>query len=291
MANNLRLGQVNIAIIGAGLMGGSILKALKTGKKITKKTIVLDINKDILRKIKEMSLADIATDDPKTALEDADFVVMSLYPAKAIDFIRKNADNFKPGCVITDICGVKRELINTVPNLLPEGVHYVGGHPMAGTEHKGFDYSQEDIFYNCKYIIQEGGLPGKELVKEFALALGAGQIVESSAEFHDELIAYTSQLPHVIAISYMLCAKERNVDEFSAGSFRDVTRVAMINDEMWSEIFCENSDMLSREVELFRKGIEQLEAYIKNRDGEGLRKEMKKASAMREKIHELKEGL
>jgi len=287
MNNSLHLEDANITVVGAGLMGGSIVKALKAGIVKPRKMTVLDINKDVLKKIEKLSLADCATDNAEKALADADLVVLSLYPAKAINFVKENASCFKRGCVITDICGVKRELIETIPGLLPEGVHYVGGHPMAGTEHKGFDHSQKDIFKNCKYIIQEGNLEGKELVREFALSLGTGQIVESSAELHDELIAYTSQLPHVIAIAYMLCAKQRNVEEFSASSFRDVTRVAMINDEMWSEIFCENKDMLAREVEAFKKGIAQLEEYIKKGDTKSLQNEMKIASAMREKVNEI----
>ena len=291
MSNRLQIADANITVVGAGLMGGSIIKALKTGNAKAKSVTVLDINSDVLKKIEKMSLADLATDDPQEALKNADLTVLSLYPAGAIEFVRKNAKYFKKGSVLTDICGVKRELVEKIPGLLPEGVHYVAAHPMAGTEHKGFDFSREDIFFGCKYIIQEGKLEGKEFVKEFAISLGAGQIVESSAALHDELIAYTSQLPHVIAVSYMLGAKNRNVEEFSAGSFRDVTRVAMINDEMWSEIFCENKDMLAKEVEAFRKGVEQLEEYIRNGDAEGLRREMKKASAMREKIHELKKEL
>ncbi len=170
-------------------------------------------------------------------MADADFIVIALYPKRAIEFVRENAHQFKTGAVVTDICGVKREIEDSIPGLLPAGVSFVGGHPMAGREHKGFDCSVPDLFLGCKYIITGGEDHAVELVKAFADILGANKIVLSDADNHDEMIAYTSQLPHVLSVTYMLAAGERGVEAFSAGSFRDLTRVAMINDEMWSELF------------------------------------------------------
>ncbi|MBN2878635.1 MAG: prephenate dehydrogenase [Clostridia bacterium] len=290
MKISLQLKETNMAIVGTGLMGGSILKSLAGSEKRPKKISALDNDIEVLKKIKNLKLADYATDNAQEALFDADLVVISLYPAQAIKFIRDNGKFLKDGCIVTDICGVKREVIDTIPMLLPEGVLFVGGHPMAGREHKGFDCSTSDLFLGCKYIVDEKDSEGKALVKEFAMALGAGQIVESSARNHDELIAYTSQLPHVLAVAYMLCAGERNVDEFSAGSFRDVTRVAMINDEMWSELFNENKDMLVDEIAALRKGLLELEELISDSDTEKMRDRMKKAAQMRESVHEIKKS-
>lgn len=286
MKKSLPLRKANVAVIGAGLMGGSILKSLKNNKNRPKKITALDINREILKKIEALSLADIATDDAELALMDADLVVISLYPAQAIAFMQSNVQYLKKGCVVTDICGVKREVMNAIPDLVPEGISYVGGHPMAGREHKGFDYSMDNLFANCKYIIDAHAVRGKDMVVEFANTLGAGKIVESSAANHDELIAYTSQLPHVLAVAYMLCANDRNVEEFSAGSFRDVTRVAMINDVMWSELFCENKDMLVKEIVALRDGLKELQDSIEDSDIVSLREKMKKASDMRESINE-----
>jgi len=282
------LKQASVTIVGAGLMGGSVLKALKHCDNKPKKVTALEIDAEVLRKIKNQSLADIATDDAEAALSDADFVVISLYPAQTIKFIKENIQYCKSECVITDICGVKREVMDTVPMFIPENISYVGGHPMAGREHKGFDYSVNNLFEGCRYIIDDTPSKGRDLVEEFAYTLGAGKIVNASAADHDEMIAYTSQLPHVLAIAYMLCAEDRNVDDFSAGSFRDITRVAMINDEMWSELFCENRDMLVSEITRLQSGLKTLEEYIQDCEIEKLRERMKKAAGLRESIKELK---
>lgn len=288
MKKSLPLNKANVTVVGAGLMGGSILKTLAKCENRPKKITALDINDEILMKIKEMSIADNATDSAQQALLDADLVIISLYPAQAIKFIKDNAQYLKNGCVVTDICGVKREVMDVIPDIIPSSVSYVGGHPMAGREHMGFDYSIDNLFENCKYIVDDGDEAGKDMVIELAKTLGAGKVVESSALNHDELIAYTSQLPHVLAVAYMLCAKDRNVEEFSAGSFRDITRVAMINDVMWSELFCENKDMLVKEVAALRERLKELEGYIETCDSESLKKWMKQAAQMRENVHEIK---
>ena len=288
MGKSLPLKEANVVVVGAGLMGGSILKALKDNKNRPKKIIALEIDKEVLKKIEEHALADMTTSNVILALDDADLVVISLYPAQTIKFLQENIKHVKKGCVITDICGVKREVMDIIPNIIPDGIAYIGGHPMAGREHKGFDYSVDNLFVNCKYIVDNSNDEGKDLVEEFAYTLGAGKIVVSSAVNHDEMIAYTSQLPHVLAVAYMLCAKERNVEEFSAGSFRDVTRVAMINDEMWSELFYENKDKLINEIKSLRSGLKEFEDYIENNDSESLRAKMKKAAKMRDSIQEIK---
>lgn len=285
---SLPLNKANVTVVGAGLMGGSILKTLAKCENRPKKITALDINDEILMKIRETSIADNATDSAQQALLDADLVIISLYPAQAIKFVKDNVQYLKTGCVVTDICGVKREVMDVIPDIIPTSVSYVGGHPMAGREHMGFDYSIDNLFENCKYIVDDGDEIGKEIVIELAKTLGAGKVVESSALNHDELIAYTSQLPHVLAVAYMLCAKDRNVEEFSAGSFRDITRVAMINDVMWSELFCENKDMLVKEVAALRERLKELEGYIEKCDSESLKKRMKQAAQMRENVHEIK---
>ncbi len=284
MESNGPFSQKKLAVVGIGLMGGSILKALKTDPGRPAVVAAFDIDAGVLKKVREADLADIATDSPEEALRDADFVVMALYPKRAIDFVRQNAHLLKPGAVITDICGVKREIEESIPSLLPDGVSFVGGHPMAGREHKGFDCSVPDLFLGCKYIITGGEGEALEQVKGFADILGANKIVLSDADNHDEMIAYTSQLPHVLSVTYMLAAGTRGVEEFSAGSFRDLTRVAMINDEMWSELFLENKDKLLQEIENLRQGLEAFEALLSQEDREAMRRKMRAAAEMRERI-------
>lgn len=284
MDNEIEFKNLNLTIIGVGLMGGSILKALKSQNNRPKSIIAFDIDKDVLTKVKSKGLADIVTDDAKIALKDADLIVIALYPKLAIEFVKHNADNFKKGSIITDICGVKREIEQGIPDVLPKDVFFVGGHPMAGREHKGFAYSTPDLFLGCKYIITSGEEKPKQAVKEFADIIGAAKIIMATSETHDELIAYTSQLPHVLSVAYMLCADRRNVEDFSAGSFRDVTRVAMINDEMWSELFLENKDKLLDEIRSLKSGLADLENLIDKGQRDKLRDKMRKAALMREGI-------
>ncbi|MEX1307044.1 MAG: prephenate dehydrogenase [Eubacteriales bacterium] len=276
--------QKELVVVGIGLMGGSILKALKTDPERPKTVIAYDIDEAVLKQVREADLADIATTSAKEALTDADFIVIALYPRRAIEFVRQNAKFLKSGAVVTDICGVKREIEQSIPALLPEGVRFVGGHPMAGREHKGFDCSVPDLFLGCKYIITNGDESAVAQVKAFADILGAGTIVSSSSDNHDEMIAYTSQLPHVLSVAYMLAADERGVEDFSAGSFRDLTRVAMINDEMWSELFLENKDKLLNEIKTLRQGLAEFESLLSDEDREKMREKMRKAAAMRERI-------
>ncbi len=284
MKSNGPFNQKKLAVIGIGLMGGSILKALKTDPGRPAVVAAYDIDHTVLRHVHEEDLADIASDSAEDVLSDADFIVIALYPKLAIDFVQKNAHRFKPGAVVTDICGVKREIEQSIPDLLPENVSFIGGHPMAGREHKGFDCSVPELFLGCKYIITGGEGEALEQVKAFADLLGANKIVLSDADNHDEMIAYTSQLPHVLSVTYMLAAGERGVEEFSAGSFRDLTRVAMINDEMWSELFLENKDKLLREIANLRQGLEAFETLLSEENRDAMRQQMRAAAEMRERI-------
>ncbi len=284
MQNKINISNINLTVIGTGLMGGSILKALKDQDEKPKSVCAFDIDEKILAKIRREELADITTSDAYESIKDADMVVISLYPQLAAKFIKDNINDFKSGCIITDICGVKREVYKEIAGALRDDIYFVGGHPMAGREHKGFGYSTPDLFLGCKYIITGGDYKAVDLVCKFADILGAGKIVFAEPEKHDELIAYTSQLPHVLSVAYMLCASGRNVEDFSAGSFRDVTRVAMINDEMWSELFLENKDKLLGEIENLIGGLSNLKTLIDKDEREELRENMRTAAKMREEI-------
>ncbi len=278
------LKDIRLTVIGIGLMGGSVLKALKSAENRPAMVTAVDTDPDVLAKIEAKGLADIATEDTASAIKDADMVVIALYPKQAIKLVTEHSGDFKPGCVVTDICGVKREVMDEIPKLLPEGVDFVGGHPMAGREHMGFDYSVPDLFLGCKYILMNGPKKAVKLVRDFADALGAGKIVKADPEYHDEMIAYTSQLPHALAVTYMLSSDARGVEDFSAGSFRDFTRISMINEEMWSELFLENRDKLGDEIDHLMDILNALKVFTKSGDRESLKKMMKMAAMMREGI-------
>lgn len=272
-----------VSIIGVGLMGGSYLKALNASIKRPKKLIAYDIDENVRKAANKY--CDISTGDAEQALINTDLVVLCLNPKTAVEFVEKNSCYMKANSTVTDICGVKQFTIDKIPSLLPDDVIYVGGHPMAGREHRGFSQSNERLFFGCRYILVDQG-QDITLAKELAIAIGAGKIVYSTPKKHDELIAYTSQLPHVLSIAYMLGAGDRDVEDFSAGSFRDFTRVAMINEKMWSELFLINKEQLVQEIKRLVNNLNNISDMIDNDAQETMENIMRTAADMREKIKE-----
>jgi prephenate dehydrogenase len=192
---------------------------------------------------------------------------------------------FKPGSVVTDICGVKGPVIDGVLPHLADGVDFIPGHPMAGRERAGYSYSDAALFDGCNYIVtplEANQVYNIELAKRFAGALGAGAIVLADAREHDTMIAYTSQLPHALAVAYVLAAGERDPLPFSAGSFRDVSRVAAINASMWAELFLSNSNELLAEIEALRDGIGRIGDCIRMGDGQALAELLADAARLKE---------
>ncbi len=272
-----------ILIVGLGLMGGSIAKALK-GKNIGRVT-AFDKNADVLQKAKNEGFIDESFLQSDKAVLDADFVIICLYPELAVKFINENEACFKKGAVITDICGVKIPVVSEVA-ITRDDIIFVPAHPMAGSERQGYDCSFSTLFEGCNYIITP--LDGTEdqyviQVESFAKLLGAKNIVMSTPQKHDEYIAFTSQIPHALAVAYMHESRGREVKPYAGGSFRDVSRVASINEVMWSELFCENSEKLADELRSIKDGLEVIIEYIENKDRDALREYMKKAAEIKEK--------
>lgn len=262
---------LKITIVGMGLMGGSFAKALKrrTGSAVT----AFGRNASALQAILDEGVVDRACTDAGEALHDADLTVVCLNPGVAMQFITENMHCFKPGSVVTDICGVKRPVIDAILPQLRDDVDFVPGHPMAGRERAGYQFSVETLFDRCNYIltpIERNKEYSIDLVKRFAGAVGAGAIVLASPDGHDGMIAYTSQLPHALAVAYVLSAGDRDPLPFSAGSFRDVSRVAAINAPMWAELFLANRDALLAELETLRAGIGQIGEWLHTGDRQAL---------------------
>lgn len=274
---------LNITIVGLGLMGGSFAKALKrgTGAIVT----AFGRNAAALQAVLEEGAIDRACTQAEDALSSADLTVVCLNPGVAVQFIVGNMQFFKPGSVVTDICGVKQPVIDRVLPNLREEIDFVPAHPMAGRERAGYKYSDAALFDRCNYILTPL-VRNKEysidLVKRFAGALGAGAIVLTDPKEHDEMIAYTSQLPHALAVAYVLGAGGRNPLPFSAGSYRDVSRVAAINAPMWAELFMENSDALLAEITALKAGIIRIENCLKTGDRQGLEDVLSAAAQLKE---------
>jgi prephenate dehydrogenase len=279
------MAETNLSVIGFGLMGGSIAKALKRRGKY--RVTAYDTDPAVLKKAEGEGLAAVYTSDALQAVKEADIVVVCLYPKAAADFILSNMEAFKPGAVITDICGVKRLVCDEVFPHLRKDVAFVPGHPMAGREKKGLAMSDGSLFDGCNYLVAANeNAPGVKTVREFAYDLGAGRVVFTEPEKHDKYIAYTSQLPHAISCAYVRCMEGRPVIDHSAGSLKDVSRVADINAGMWSELFIENADNLARECGRLAEELMEIARYIREGDETALGEYMRTAADAMEKRNE-----
>ena len=217
---------MKIAVVGLGLIGGSICKALKANTFYH----IMGMDKD--PEVTEKALETGAIDEIITVdkLGEANLTIVALYPVAIVDFIKENADKFRKGSIVMDICGVKGYIVNNCTPILDEkGVIFIGTHPMAGTEHSGFDYSTADLFNGASFIItptENTPQIAVDLVSTLGACMNFGQVVIATPEQHDANIAYTSQLAHVVSNAYVKSPSLFRADGFSAGSFLDLTRVA-----------------------------------------------------------------
>ncbi len=275
---------MKITVVGLGLIGGSIIRRLRGFKNA--ELCGYDINSETIKLAKADGVADVATDDVKTALDGADFIILCLYPQLNVDFMRDNMDYIKKGAVITDVSGIKGYVISEIRKYLPEGCDFVGGHPMAGREVGGYQSSTDTLFDRASYLItptHDNSPQNVQLVRDMATHIGCRHIMTTTPEEHDEVIAYTSQLMHVVAVA--LCDNpmiERST-YFSAGSLRDCTRVAIINAKMWSELFVENKDALCKRIDEMTDSLNKIKAAIQNSDRDELEKIMKHATEQKMK--------
>lgn len=260
-----------IAVIGLGIIGGSVAMALKEFKNA--KVAGCDINKKTRRAALECGAADFVSADPREVIRDADIVVMCVYPELIAKIVTEQRDVFKRGAVITDVCGIKEPLRKMLDGKFPNGCEYIGGHPMAGKETDGFSSASADLFRGCGYIITplyNATERGIRLVRSMAEYMGAARITEADAETHDRIIAYTSDLMHVSASALCLnYNKEMNL-AYTAGAFRDCTRIANINPKLWSELFIENRENLLYEIDGLTRALGAIRQAIERSDREEL---------------------
>ena len=235
-----------ITVVGLGLIGGSFCKAIKT--KTSHTCLGYDINEDVLSQaLKAGAIDNICTD-----FSSSDLTIVCLYPHDTIEFLRKNAGSFKKDSIVIDTCGVKKSIVDSVSeNLLENDVTFIGAHPMAGREFSGFEYSLPNLFDNASFIITPNeNTPNEkvDIVKGLANQLNFKKIVVTSPEEHDSIIAFTSQLAHVVSNAYIKSPTNLKQSGFSAGSFKDLTRVARLNENMWASLFMLNREPLIFEI-------------------------------------------
>lgn len=236
---------MKIAVIGLGLIGGSIAKALKQNTAHT--VIGFDRDENVL--LDALSLGAIDRTGSTAALSEADIVYVCLYPEDVVRFVAENAQRFRPGCIVTDVCGIKGQVYKRLCEIsAPYKFEYVGGHPMAGKEISGFEASEAGLFYNASYIFVPGDAPigAVDTLALLAKDMGFGTIKICTDQVHDRMIAYTSQVPHVLACAYVMSPQCDTHSGFSAGSYRDVSRVARINAPLWADLFSRTGGALRR---------------------------------------------
>ncbi len=276
---------MNVVVAGLGIIGGSMAKAIK---KYTDSYIYgINRSKAPLQKALYCGAIDEIAD--VSALEKADLLILGMYPEAAVHFVRENADKINKDCIVIDTSGIKSKICPQLTEIANEnGFAFVGFHPMAGKETNGFDVSEADLFVGANVIIVPCDAPQSAVDKIAALAkkLRFGTIVYATPEEHDRMISYTSQLPHVIACAYVYspaCMKHKG---FSGGSYRDVSRVANINSELWSELFIENKEPLTDEINTLINGLTEIRDAIQKGDRAELSEILHRAKDIKEALGE-----
>ncbi len=259
-------------IVGLGLMGGSIAMGLKKhGFQVT----AMDINpKSIQYALKHQWIdAGCTEDDPY--LNKADFIISGLYPSVLLDWIKTHAAEFKAGALITDVSGVKAQLIEPIQALLPETVEFVGSHPMAGKETSGVQFSNCEMFAPANYLIvptERNTESGIQKVREFAELLNFHHIAVLSPAEHDQMIGFLSQLTHVIAVTLMNTHDNTHLVEYTGDSFRDLTRIAKINEHLWTELFLLNKENLLQEITDFQQELNHFKEVLEKEDTDEMKR-------------------
>ena len=277
---------MKIVVVGLGVIGGSFTMALK--KAGFDDVYGIDINEESLRKAKSLGLIKEGFTSGEHIVKEADLIIISLYPRLVKKFILDNKNNFKDGAVITDATGIKKLFIEDVVNILPPNIDFVFGHPMAGREKKGIDFASAEVFNGSNYIItpvERNKSENLDLIEDLVYKLGFKRVRRITPEYHDEMIGYTSQLPHTIAVALVNSDIEgRETGSFIGDSYRDLTRIANINEDLWSELFLGNKDNLLKSIERFEIEIEKIKDAIKNDNKEILEKLFIKSTERREKL-------
>ena len=262
---------MKIAIVGLGLIGGSMAKSIKA------KTAHTVYGADLDRETMTLARMCGAIDGPLTeeTLPQCDLVLVAICPAAAIRWVEEHADKIGTQAILVDLCGVKRVVVQALaPIAQAHGFAYIGGHPMAGKERGGFTAATDDLFDGASMILtpdQRTDMQLLETLKSFFLDLGFAGLTFSDPEEHDRIIAFTSQLAHITSSAYVKSPEAQKRRGFSAGSFQDMTRVARLDEDMWTELFLADADYLTSELEVLVGHLNEYLDALKNRDAEQLR--------------------
>ena len=272
----------NVLIVGLGLIGGSYARALR---RLGYRVCAIDTNPQAIAFALENGVIDAGSRevDPDM-VRSADAVIFALYPGVFKQWIAQHQHLLKPGAMLTDVTGVKACIVYDIQAMLRPDLEFIAAHPMAGREVYGVENSDDRIFRDANYIVvptEKNTEEGILWCRELGQILGFGHICELSPEAHDEMIGFVSQLTHCIAIALMTCSENRHLAEYTGDSFRDLTRIARINDRMWAELFLRNKEPLLRQMDTFMTEFASLRALLEADDAEGLRAKMRLSTERR----------
>lgn len=281
--------DTNILIVGCGLIGGSYAMGLSAkGYRVAG----IDLNPDAIEfGLKNGLFAQGSTTADPAVLAAADFVVMGLYPTAMLNWLQANQQYFKPGTLITDVSGVKSNIVDVAQGFLRADLEFLGSHPMAGKETSGIFNADYHIFADANFIITptEKNTPQAiATVRQLAQILEFKTIRELDIEAHDRMIGFLSQLTHAIAVSLMTCNDDEELGFYTGDSFRDLTRIARINDVMWSELFLLNRDILIENIDAFSSELSRMRSILLAQDRDALRQMFRKSTARREHFDDAK---
>lgn len=271
-----------ILIVGLGLLGGSYARALKRLgfyiSAITKEESSIDYA------LREGIINEGSTKLDPGIIGSADLVIFALYPHVFVQWIEDNQELLKSGALLTDVTGVKGSIVYKIQDMLRDDVEFIAAHPMAGRELSGVENSTDTIFAGANYIVTPTAKNTQDAIEtcmELGKLLGFSRVATLSPEEHDEMIGFLSQLTHCIAISLMTCNSKEHMQAFTGDSFRDLTRIARINDEMWSELFIENKTALLEQMDLFLSTFTNLRTMIETEDVAAMRALMRYSTERR----------
>ena len=272
----------NILIVGLGLIGGSYAKALT--KKGYRVSAITRSPETVDYALKNGIIAEGTTQIDPALMGQADIVVFALYPKLLVQWLEQNQQYLKPGAVLTDVTGVKCCVVYDIQKLLRRDVEFIGAHPMAGREVYGIENSDDGIFQNANYIVtptEANTEPAIRLCEQLGWELGFARVSRLSPEKHDDMIGFLSQLTHCIAIALMNCNDTPGMEAYTGDSFRDLTRIARINDQMWSELFLCNREQLLKHMDAFSESFTALREMLRAGDVDSMRQAMQKSTARR----------
>ena len=270
-------------------MGGTYAQALSDeGFEVgaiarRKETLDFALGKDYALENKLISYG--TTEVEPSLVSEADIIVFALYPHIFLEWLRENQNCIKSGALLTDVTGVKRSIVYEVQGMLRDDLEFIGAHPMAGRERSGVEYAEKEVFLGANYIVTPTAKNTEAAItacEELGRTLGFKTVCRLSPEEHDEMVGFLSQLTHVIAVALMVCKDSTKLADYTGDSFRDLTRIAKVNDEMWTELFLLNKDELLNQMDVFTEKMAQLRESIANDDADSIRAMMRLSKKRRE---------